>query len=88
LKRDAASARDLTALLNAADPKAWLAQRHLWLIRRLATLGAPSVGVSFFVAFRVALRSREIRLADRSRIHRAIRARLWGKPLSFPLPLA
>ena len=29
----AAPAWDLTALLNAADPKAGLAERHLWLIR-------------------------------------------------------
>ena len=52
----------------------------------LAAIGALNVAVSFFLAFRVALRSRGIRLADRSRIHRAIRARLWHKPLSFVLP--
>jgi site-specific recombinase len=38
------------------------------------------------MAFRVALRSRGIRLADRSRIYRAIRARLWRRPLSFVWP--
>jgi len=38
------------------------------------------------LAFRVALRSRGIRLADRSRIYRAVRARLWRAPLSFVLP--
>jgi site-specific recombinase len=38
------------------------------------------------MAFRVALRSRGIRLVDRSRIYRAIRARLWHRPLSFIWP--
>lgn len=52
----------------------------------LAAIGTLNIAVSFFLAFRVALRSRGIRLADRSRIHRAIRARLSHKPLSFVLP--
>jgi site-specific recombinase len=43
--------------------------------------------VSFLMAFRVALRSRGIRLADRSRIYRAVRARLVTKPLSFIWPV-
>src|SRR5258708_23820258 len=33
-----ASAWDLTALLNAADPKASRAERHLWLVRLLEWL--------------------------------------------------
>ena len=33
-----ASAWDLTALLNAADPKAPRAERHLWLVRLLEWL--------------------------------------------------
>ena len=57
-----------------------------WCVAGLAAIGTLNVAVSFFLAFRVALRSRGIRLADRSRINRAIRARLWQKPLSFLLP--
>jgi site-specific recombinase len=57
-----------------------------WCVAGIALTGALNLGVSFFLAFRVALRSRGIRLADRSRIHRAIRARLWHAPLSFLLP--
>ena len=57
-----------------------------WCVAGLAATGALNVGVSFFLAFRVALRSRGILLADRGRIHRAIRARRWRKPLSFLLP--
>ncbi|MEP7057978.1 MAG: recombinase, partial [Caldimonas sp.] len=59
-----------------------------WCLAGLAAIGTLNVAVSFFLAFRVALRSRGIRLADRSRIHRAIRTRLWTKPLSFVLPPA
>ena len=40
-----ASPWDLTALLNAADPKASLAERHLWIIRLLEWLRhAPVAG--------------------------------------------
>ena len=57
-----------------------------WCIAGLGAIGALNVAVSFFLAFRVALRSRGIRLADRSRIHRAIRARLRRRPGSFLVP--
>jgi site-specific recombinase len=52
----------------------------------IAGIGVLNVGVSFFCAFKVALRSRGIRLADRRRVHAAIRARLWRAPLSFLVP--
>ena len=57
-----------------------------WCAAGIAVTGALNLGVSFFLAFRVAMRSRGIRLADRSRIHRAIRQRLLHAPLSFLLP--
>ena len=57
-----------------------------WCVAGIAATGALNLSVSFFLAFKVALRSRGIRLADRSRIHRAIRARLWRRPLSFIVP--
>jgi site-specific recombinase len=57
-----------------------------WCAAGIAATGVLNLGVSFFLAFRVALRSRGIRVADRSRIHRAIRARLWHAPASFVLP--
>ena len=59
-----------------------------WCVAGIAVTGVLNLGVSFLLAFKVALRSREIRLADRSRIYRAIRARLWAKPLSFVVPPA
>ena len=57
-----------------------------WCVAGIPATGALNLTVSFLLAFRVALRSRGIRLADRSRIYRAIRARLWRRPLSFLWP--
>lgn len=57
-----------------------------WCLAAVAFTGALNLGVSFFLAFKVALRSRGIRLTERSRIYRAIRQRLWRRPLSFILP--
>ena len=57
-----------------------------WCVAAVPVTAALNLGVSFVLAFRVALRSRGIRLADRSRIYRAVRARLWRQPLSFVLP--
>jgi site-specific recombinase len=57
-----------------------------WCVGGIAATGALNLGVSFWLAFRVALGSRGIRLADRSRIHRALRARLRHRPASFILP--
>lgn len=57
-----------------------------WCLVAVLFTGALNLGVSFFLAFKVALRSRGIRLTDRSRIYRAIRQRLWRAPLSFILP--
>ena len=57
-----------------------------WCVAAIPVTAALNLGVSFVLAFRVALRSRGIRLADRSRIYRAVRARLWRRPLSFVLP--
>jgi len=57
-----------------------------WCAGGIAVTGVLNLTVSFLMAFRVALRSRGIRLVDRSRIYRAIRARLWRQPLSFVWP--
>ncbi|MEO8805429.1 MAG: site-specific recombinase [Burkholderiaceae bacterium] len=57
-----------------------------WCVAGIATTGLLNVSVSFFLAFKVALRSRGIRLNDRSRIYRALRSRLWRQPLSFIWP--
>ena len=57
-----------------------------WCVAGIVVTALLNLSVSFLLAFRVALRSRGIRLADRSRIYRAIRARLRHRPLSFLWP--
>jgi len=57
-----------------------------WCVAGIASTGVLNLAVSFFLAFKVALRSRGIRLADRSRIYRAIRRRMLTRPTSFIVP--
>ena len=63
-----------------AQPPFW------WCVAGIAAIGVLNVTVSFFLAFKVALRSRGVRVQDRSRIYRAIRARLLQRPMSFLRP--
>jgi site-specific recombinase len=57
-----------------------------WCVAGIAMIGTLNLGVSFWLAFRVALRSRGIRLADQTRIRRAVGQRLRQRPASFILP--
>lgn len=57
-----------------------------WCMAAVLLTGLLNVGVSFFFALRVALRSRGIRVKDRARLRRAVLRRLWRHPLSFLLP--
>ena len=63
-----------------AEPGFW------WCVAGIAVTGVLNVGVSFWLAFKVALRSRGVRVSDRSRITRAIGQRLLKEPLSFLRP--
>ena len=63
-----------------ATPEFW------WCAAAIPLIGVLNVGVSFWLAFRVALRSRGIELRERHRIGAAIQARLRRDPLSFVLP--
>ncbi|MCW7539512.1 site-specific recombinase [Aquabacterium sp. A7-Y] len=62
-------------------PGFWLA------VLGIALTGVLNVTVSFALAFRLALRSRNIRLKDRHRLNAALRRRLRRHPLGFLLPL-
>ena len=57
-----------------------------WCVASIPVIAVLNLGVSFFLAFKVALRSRGIRLADRGRIYRAIRHRVISQPASFVAP--
>jgi len=49
-------------------------------------IGALNVSVSFYFAFRLALRAHSVSLDDRARIRSAIWARWRSRPVSFFLP--
>ena len=59
-----------------------------WCVAGIASTGVLNLGVSFWLAFKVALRSRGVRVQDRARIAGAIRRRLRSDPLSFLKPPA
>ena len=63
-----------------AEPAFW------WCVAGIAVIGVLNLGVSFWLAFKVALRSRGVRVQDRARIGAAVRRRLGRQPLSFVLP--
>ena len=56
------------------------------LVKKSVLAGVLNVGMSFWLAFKVALRSRGVRVHDRSRIGQALRRRLLRHPLSFIWP--
>jgi site-specific recombinase len=76
----------LAAAVGALGPGIVLSAPFWWCVAGIAATGALNLGVSFYLAFRVALRSRGIRFVDESRIHRAIHHRLLHAPMSFLLP--
>jgi site-specific recombinase len=57
-----------------------------WCLAAIPLTGILNLSISFYLAFKVALRSRGIQLADRARVSRAIWRRLWRQPRSFFLP--
>jgi site-specific recombinase len=57
-----------------------------WAVATIPLLGALNVGVSFYMAFRLALRAHNVSGVDRSRIYAAMRHRLLKAPLSFFVP--
>ena len=63
-----------------AEPVFW------WCMAGIACTGVLNLGVSFWLAFKVALRSRGVRVQDRALIGKAIRRRLLREPMSFLWP--
>ena len=57
-----------------------------WCVPTVMLIGVLNLGVSFYLAFKVALRSRGIQLIDRTRVSSAIWRRLREQPRSFFLP--
>ncbi len=80
------STGQLAAAVGAEGLAVFTTSPFWWCLAGIVFTGSLNLAVSFFLAFKVALRSRGIRLADRSRIYRAIRARLRQRPTSFIFP--
>ena len=80
------STGQLAAALGALGFELLRESAFWWCAAGIAATGALNLSVSFVLAFKVALRSRGIRLSDRSRIYRALRRRMWTRPLSFLFP--
>jgi site-specific recombinase len=80
------STGQLAAAVGAEGLSVFTTGPFWWCLAGIVVTGTLNLAVSFFLAFRVALRSRGTRLADRSRIYRAIRARLRQRPASFIFP--
>jgi site-specific recombinase len=57
-----------------------------WCVAGIAVTGVLNVSVSFYLAFKLALRAQRVEVKDRARIARAVRRRLRRQPLSFLLP--
>ncbi|MFJ4289991.1 site-specific recombinase [Cupriavidus sp. NPDC089707] len=59
----------------------------LWLaVAGIALMGVLNVGVSFALAFNMALRSRNLRRVDRAELSAAVRRRILKHPLSLVMP--
>ena len=57
-----------------------------WCMAAIPAIGMLNLGVSFWLAFRVAVVSRGLKLRDRGRVYQALRERLRSAPLSFFWP--
>ena len=57
-----------------------------WAVATIPLLGALNVGVSFYLAFLVALRAHNVNRIERARIYASVLARLRSAPLEFFLP--
>ncbi len=59
-----------------------------WAVACMPLIGMLNVGVSFYLAFRVALRAHSVSGEDLQQIYRALRQRLRYAPFSFFIPRA
>jgi site-specific recombinase len=81
------STGQLTAAGAALGLEVFLLPVFWWCVAGLVVTGLLNVGVSFYLAFRLALRAHNVSGIDRSRIGRAIRARARTNLRSFFWPV-
>jgi site-specific recombinase len=80
------STGQLAAALGALGPSLLLQDAFWWCMAGIAAIGVLNLGVSFGLAFTVALRSRGLRVNQRARIARSLRQRVMKAPASFVWP--
>lgn len=80
------STGQLAAAVGALGWQSLHSSAFWWCVPTIVLTGMLNLGVSFTLAFKVALRSRGIQLADRARVRAAIWRRLRTQPRSFVLP--
>jgi site-specific recombinase len=80
------STGQIGAALGALGLEALRIPDFWWCVAAIPLTGALNLGVSFWLAFSVAARSRNVRVTDRSRIGAALRRRLRSNFASFLLP--
>ncbi|WCM87925.1 site-specific recombinase [Acidovorax sp. NCPPB 3576] len=76
--------------LGAASTALGLQVLHMpqfwWAVATIPLLGALNVSVSFYLAFRLALRAHSVTGVERARIYAGLRSRLRCAPLEFFMP--
>ena len=80
------STGQLSAAVSTLGWQAALDGGFWWCVAGLAATGALNLGVSFWLALRVAMRSRGIAPPDRRRLNLALWRRVRSAPRSFLLP--
>ncbi len=80
------STGQLAAALGALGPSLLMQGEFWWCVAGIGAIGVLNLGVSFGLAFMVALRSRGLRVNQRARIARSLRQRVAKAPLSFLWP--
>ncbi|HJV68936.1 site-specific recombinase [Ideonella sp.] len=78
----------LAAALGALGPALLHEPDFWWCLAAIPLVGLLNLGVSFTLAFRVALASRGLRVRDRGRLYAALRRRFRQAPASFVVPPA
>jgi site-specific recombinase len=81
------SAGQIAAALGTLGVELLHESAFWWCVAAVPLTGLLNVGVSFTLAFRLALRSRGLKVRDRGRLYAALRQRLRHAPGSFLRPI-
>jgi site-specific recombinase len=80
------STGQIAAAVGTLGLDAWRDSNLWWCVAAIPITGFLNLSVSFTLALRVAIRSREVKVHDRSRLIRALLSALWRSPGRFLLP--